>query len=650
MGYHHAGATPGHIRAAPIVCFHVEPTPDHIVRFHIRAAYPSPHTNHNTTMKSLKTFLSIWGKSLRVLDAKQRRRLLLLTLILLAETGLELLGVVSVYPFIALVLDPGMIGRSAPLSFLYRVSGCKSDGAFFALVAALIIALYVAKNAVNAAASWLRYGFVFRTKRELGVRLMRGYMAEPYEFFLEHGSPVLMRGVTNDVSVFFDMVLQCLYFVSDGLLIAALGACLLWTDPALASVCLAVMALFVLVFVRWNKRRAAWYGSRAQESAGGMTMWLQQAFGGIKEIKILGREEHFIHGYEKYCAESNAMSRGFSFLNQIPHMVLECMSTSAILLVILIRVLRGEEAASFIPGMAVFAMALFRIFPRVSRLNMSLNTMIFSYPCLDALHGDLALIRGHTAGNQEDVRAGTAEGSLTFSSDVRLEGVSYSYPRAGGEVLSKVSLSIAKGQSVGLVGLSGAGKSTLADLLLGILEPTSGRVLCDGKDIRLHRAEWSSRLGYIPQSIFLSDDTIRGNVAFGLGAGPEVDDRVWAALEQARLADFVRSLPDGLDTMVGERGARLSGGQRQRIGIARALYNNPELLVLDEATSALDGGTEAAVMESVEGLRGRKTLVVIAHRLTTVRGCDVIYRVGGGGVEQVSYADLLRESGLHEGA
>ena len=560
------------------------------------------------------------------------------------ELILELLGVVSIYPFIALILNPAIIHSNALLAYIYRFTGCQSDTAFFVLVAGSIILLYILKNTFNAVASYLRYGFVFNTKREIGVRLMRDYMRENYSFFLKNNSSVLMRSIGNDVSVFFDMVLQCLYFFSDGILIIAFGVYLFYADFLLASVCFIVMFLFVFIFVRWNKKKATHYGKETQKSSGSMTQWLQQAFGGAKEIKILQREEYFVKNYEKYCAIANKMNQKFAFLNQIPHMVLECFSTAAVLIVIVFRIMNGADVNAFIPSMAVFAMSLFRIFPRVSRLNQSVNTMIFSYPYLETVYNDIKLTETHQEEKKKARELGKLEKELEFKSEIQLNNIHYKYPNTEEEVLSGINLVVKKGQAVGLVGASGAGKSTLADVFLGILELTDGSVLCDGKNIVNHPEEWASKLGYIPQSIFLSDDTIRNNVAFGLEVNSDVDKKVWAALEQAQLADYIRTLPEGLDTMVGERGVRFSGGQRQRIGIARALYNNPEILVLDEATSALDNETEKAVMESIEHLLGHKTMIIIAHRITTIRHCDVIFKVENGNVSQISYDDLLNST------
>ncbi len=585
----------------------------------------------------------IWKKANYIFDHRQKMRLFGMLLILFAEVFLELLGVITVYPFIALILDPGMIQENSLLLWLYNFLNVKSNNDFFLIVAFGMIGLYVFKNVFNAFTSYMRAGFVFDTQREIGVRLMRNYMAEPYSFFLEKNSSVLMRGVGTDVVVFFSLVQQCLYMFSDVVMMLIFGGYMLYTDFLLSVSMIAIMVLFVSVFVRWNKKRAAYYGKETQNCSGKMTQWMQQAFGGIKEIKILRRENYFVDNYEKYCSKSNKMNRIFSFLNSIPHMVLECFCTAAILLIIALRVRNGAEVAVFVPKMAIFAMALFRLFPRISRMNGCINTIIFDYPYMNSVYNDLKMSEEHKYMRLDREKKGKAEKALTFEKEVRMENIHFEYPNTDVEVLSGVDLTIKKGQAVAFVGPSGAGKTTLADVFLGILQLKEGRVLCDGKEIINHADEWADKLGYIPQTIFLSDDSIRNNVAFGLVVDETEDDKIWAALEQAQLKEFVSGLPEGLDTKIGERGVRLSGGQRQRIGIARALYTNPDILVLDEATSALDNETEAAVMDSIEHLLGHKTMIIIAHRITTVRKCDVIYRVNHGNIEKVTYEQLQQE-------
>ncbi len=589
------------------------------------------------------SFKDVWEKASYIFNRKQKIRLVWLVMILFAEIFLELLGVISVYPFIALILNPNMIQENRLLLMAYQISGAENNNDFFMIMALGMIGIYIFKNAFNAFTSYKRTGFVFDTQREIGVRLMRSYMQEPYSFFLEKNSAVLMRGVGTDVAQFFNLVLQCLYMFSDCVMMLIFGGYMLYTDFILSVSMIVIMVLFVAIFVRWNKKRATFFGKETQKCSGKMTQWMQQAFGGVKEIKILRREDYFVDNYEKYCSKSNRMNRIFSFLNSIPHMVLECFCTAAILLIIALRVRNGANVAVFLPKMAIFAMALFRLFPRISRINGCLNSIIFSYPYMDSVYEALQVSEEHKYQRVQREQVGKNENELSFEHDITLENIHFVYPNTETEVLSGVNMSIQKGQAVAFVGPSGAGKTTLADVFLGILELKEGRVLCDGKEILNHADEWADKLGYIPQTIFLSDDTIRNNVAFGLEVDESIDDKVWSALEQAQLKEFVERLPEGLDTKIGERGVRLSGGQRQRIGIARALYTNPDILVLDEATSALDNETEAAVMEAIEHLLGHKTMIIIAHRITTVRNCDVIYRVDKGNIEKVTYEQLQAE-------
>ncbi len=592
----------------------------------------------------MRHFRDIYQKISYIFSRKQKKQLIGMIMILMMEALLELTGVISIYPFIAIMLNPGMIQSNALLHYFYELFRVKNDNEFFLLVAIGLIGVYIFKNLFNAYAYYARNVFVYDNQREIGVRLMRSYMAEPYSFFLEKNSAVLMRGVGADVSNFFQLVMQCLVMFSSCVMILIFGIYLLYTDFILSISMVGIMVLFVTLFVRWNKARALRFGRESQECQGKMSQWLMQAFGGIKEIKILNRENYFVEQYAGYYRSFTSVQKIFSFLNKIPHLVLEVFCVIAILLLIAVRVQGGTDVSIFLPKLSVFAMALFRLFPRISVVNGCINQIIFSYPFMDKVYEDLKISEEHKYERRQLLEEGAQDGAFTFDSEVRLENVHYVYPNTDVEVLAGVNLTIEKGQSIALVGPSGAGKTTLADVFLGILELKEGRILCDGQDIRKHEREWAGKLGYIPQTIFLSDDTIRNNVAFGLVVDESEDEKVWAALEQAQLKEFVEQLPERLDTKIGERGVRLSGGQRQRIGIARALYTNPEILVLDEATSALDNETEKAVMESIEHLLlGRKTMIIIAHRITTVRNCDIIYRVDGGNIERVTYEELQAE-------
>lgn len=590
----------------------------------------------------MKQIREIWRKSMYILDRKQKVKLGGLLLLLFGEILMELLGVISIYPFIALVLSPEMIRSNKYLKFLYDISGVDNNAQFFLLVAILIVVLYVFKNGYSMLSAYMRYGFVFGIQNDLSVKLMNCYMREPYSFFLEKNSSVLMRAVSYDVQQFFSLLHSSLYLFSDGMLMVVFGIVLLCTDFWLSIASIGAMLVFVFAFAKGNKKRIVHYGERTQECASLMTQWMQQGFGGAKEIKILRREAFFADNFTKHSTEFNKMNRLFNFYNCIPHFVLECFCTAVIVLIIAFRALNGEDVMTFVPKLSIFAMSLFRMFPKVSRINVSANNAMFALPCLDSLYEDVQMVEGHQYSNGKENTQ--KENNLTFNDCIELKNLSFRYPNTEEDVLSNINMIIKKDQAVGFVGPSGAGKTTLVDCILGVLELKNGEVLCDGQNIQKHLDEWSSKLGYIPQNIFLSDDTIRNNIAFGINEDEIDEANVWEALEQAQLKTFVEELPEGLDTKIGERGVRLSGGQRQRIGIARALYNNPEILVLDEATSALDNETEQAVMESIEHLLGHKTMIIIAHRLTTVKHCDSIYKVDKAGVVSVEFEDIVNEN------
>lgn len=590
----------------------------------------------------MKNIKNIWQQINYIFTNKQKRQLIRLIAILLAEVFLELTGVISIYPFIAVMLSPELIHSNVFLSFFYNFFHMENNTDFFLFIAIVLIIVYIFKNLFNAYAYYARNRFILDNQRELGIRVMRSYMAEPYSFFLEKNSAVLMRGIDTDIPQFFQLISQCLIMLSACLMVVVFGLYLLYTDLTLSVSMIALMFLFVSLFVKWNKSRALRYGKKSQECSGKMGQWLMQSFAGIKEIKILRREEYFIDNYAKYYSSFIDMKKIFSFLNKIPHLVLETFCVLVILLVIVFKLQSGVNTSTFLTNLSVFAMALFRLFPRISVVNECVNQIIFGYPYMNSVYNDLKMSEEHKYKNEaiEDSEKGK---ELIFEHEITLENVHYVYPNTEEEVLADINMTIKKGQAVAFVGSSGAGKTTLADVILGILQIQKGRILCDGKEVIKYADRWTEKLGYIPQNIFLSDDTIRNNVAFGLVVDKSEDDKIWNALEQAQLREFVESLPNNLDTRIGERGVRLSGGQRQRIGIARALYANPDILVLDEATSALDTETEQAIMESIEHLLGHKTLIIIAHRITTVRSCDAIYRVSNKTIEKITYEQLRNE-------
>jgi len=369
--------------------------------------------------------------------------------------------------------------------------------------------------------------------------------------------------------------------------------------------------------VRWGKVRQHHEGLRIQH--------LQQGLGGAKDVKLLGREGDFLAQYHLHHAQSARVGELQSTLQQLPRLWLELLAVGGLALLVFVMLGRGVELTSIVPTLGLFAAAAFRLMPSVSRVLASVQAVRYAMPVINTLHEELKL-----AAPEPAIR--TTDQGRRFYREIRLTDVAYSYPGADTPALHGLTLAIKKGESVGFIGSSGSGKSTLVDVILGLLPPSNGSVLVDGQDIQEQLRTWQDQIGYVPQSIYLTDDTLRRNVAFGIPDEHIDDAAVQRAIRDAQLEEFVGGLPNGVESIVGERGIRLSGGQRQRIGIARALYHDPSVLVMDEATSALDATTESGVMEAVTALRGSKTILIVAHRLTTVGQCDRIYRLESGTV------------------
>ena len=365
---------------------------------------------------------------------------------------------------------------------------------------------------------------------------------------------------------------------------------------------------------------------------------MNQALGGIKEIKVLNRESYFVASYDAYFEKFIYGLRISCLIRILPKYVIETVCMTGLLLAIIIKLFVGQkDIIDFIPQLAVFAVAAFRLLPSVGKINEHLATILYSYPSIDLIYHDLKEVEITSLKKEE-----TSE-KWNFEHVLKIKNVCYHYPDSEEEVLKNVSFDIEKGTSIAFIGQSGAGKTTMVDIILGLLTPQIGKITADSLNIEKNINVWQKEIGYIPQTIYLSDDTIRNNIAFGIPENEIDKDAVESALNKAQLLQFVDTLPDGMDTIVGDRGIRLSGGQRQRIGIARALYHDPEVLILDEATSALDSDTEASVMDAIDSLKGEKTMIIIAHRLTTIRNVDKIFEVSDGKVTLRDKKDILRE-------
>ena len=572
-----------------------------------------------------------------IFSKKQKIQSVFLCIGLFIGALFELVGVSLITELVSIVTDPSKIHKNPMLKSVYDLFGMREDRQFFlALVIGLII-LYLVKNIFLLWINYVQYTFIYNNQLRLSGRLIDCYLKKPYTYHLDKNSAEMVRNVMLDTERFFQMLLSVFLMLSE-LLISLLLCVYLFTVDWFITVSVAViLGIFTAIYLLLFKNKAKEYGKINQIYDGKMHQSINQALGAVKDIKILHREKYFVDAFCGYGKKKMRAVRNNNVLGQAPKYVIETVCIGAILLVLVFKLYMGEDLSTMITQLAAFAVAAFKLLPSASKINNFANLIIFLKPSVDLIYRDIK--------DTEDMKSFELTDAVTDfeikdADAISVTGLTYRYPHTEKDVLKDVSLKIPLGYAVGLMGPTGAGKSTLADVILGILTPTSGTVCYGNMNVHEHPIKWSRKLAYIQQSIYLADETIRNNVAFGIDDDKIDEEKVWKALEEAQIKDFVKSLPEGLDTMVGERGVRLSGGQRQRIGIARALYDDPEILVLDEATSALDNETETAVMEAIDNLMGRKTLIIIAHRLTTLRNCQKIFKVEGGGVREVTYGEI----------
>lgn len=585
--------------------------------------------------------MSIFKKISYIFSTKQKVQSVLLCIGLFIGALFELAGVSLITQLVSIVTDPGKIHSNALLKGVYDAFDMKDDRQFFLTLVTGLIIVYLVKNAYLLWINYVQYTFIYNNQLRLSGRLIDCYLKKPYTYHLDKNSAEMVRNVMLDSERFFQMLLSVFLMLSEFLISALLCIYLLTVDWFITVSVAVILGIFTGLYLILFKNKAKEYGKENQIYDGKMHQSINQALGAVKDIKILHREKYFVDAFCGYGKKKMRAVRNNNVLGQAPKYVIETVCIGAILLVLVYKIFRGEDLSSMITQLAAFAVAAFKLLPSVSKINNFANLIIFLKPSVDLIYRDIK-----DTEDMKNFELTDADGSEHEAAEITVSNLTYRYPHTERDVLKNVNLSIPLGYAVGLMGPTGAGKSTLADIILGILTPTGGTVSYGTMNVHEHPIKWSKKLAYIQQSIYLADETIRNNVAFGIDDDKIDEDKVWKALEEAQIKDFVKSLPEGLDTMVGERGVRLSGGQRQRIGIARALYDDPEILVLDEATSALDNETENAVMEAIDSLMGRKTLIIIAHRLTTLRNCQVIFKVEGGGVREVSYEEI--ENGYRE--
>lgn len=576
-----------------------------------------------------------------IFNKRDKRNIAILLIAVIVGSFLELSAVAVFSPFADILINPNTIQKTWYLMRIYNAFGCKNYKEFLTILSIGIIMIYVVKNVYLICERSYMFKFSYDTQKNLSTRLLVTYMKEPYTFHLNKNIATLQRSLQEDTSQFMQVILYSMELITEVVTCIVLGIFLLIESKSITIVVLTLLCLCVGLFFFITKKYARGLGQKNQHYRGMIFQWMNQSLGGIKEIKILDREQYFIDEYQNYYTKFSRGLRISRVISILPKYIVEAVCMTGLLLAIIIKMyFGGADVIYYLPQLAVFAIAALRLMPSVGKINEYTTSILYALPSVDLVYHDLNEIAAYVEQQESEVRE-----EWNLEREIRVEHVTYTYPNVEEPVIREADLVIEKGSTVAFIGASGAGKTTMVDLILGLLEPQEGKIMADELNVHEKPKTFHAQIGYIPQVIYLSDDTIRNNIAFGVKQ-EEIDEQaVLRAMEKAQLSDFINSLPHGLDTIVGDRGVRLSGGQRQRIGIARALYHDPEILVLDEATSALDNDTETAVMEAVENLLGIKTMIIIAHRLTTIRNVDRIYEVEDGKVIERSKEEVFGEQG-----
>jgi ATP-binding cassette, subfamily B, bacterial PglK len=578
------------------------------------------------------TLKQIW----HLLRPAQRRSAVVLLLLMLVGMALETLGIGLVIPALAFMTRPDSAIRAAGLGPVTGWLAHFSRARLVMLGMLVLVAVYAIKALFLAFLTWRQMAFTYGVQMELSRRLFAAYLGQPYVFHLQRNSAQLIRNVITETSLFAQTYLVAgMSLLTEMLVVIGVSVLLLVVAPLGALVVVSVLGAAVWCFNRVTGHRLLGWGQGRQRHEGLRIQHLQQGLGGAKEVKLLGREREFIAEYEHHNLVVARIGSRQQTLQQFPRFGLELLAVSGLAALVMVMLAQKTPFEAMLPTLGLFAAAAFRVLPSANRVMMAVQNVRFGLPAVDVLHQELRRLKSSPE------PAGTTP--VPFAHRLMIDNVTFNYPESHRPALSGVSLCIQRGTTVGIIGASGAGKTTLVDVILGLLQPDQGAVTVDDSDIRANLRGWQQQIGYVTQAVFLTDDSLRRNVAFGFAPDRIDESAVWRALRAAQLEDFVHGLPQGLDTTVGERGVRLSGGQLQRIAIARALYHDPPVLVLDEATSSLDIDTERGVMDAVRALHGEKTMIIVAHRMSTVAGCDRLFRLENGTlVEQGDVASVLK--------
>lgn len=579
--------------------------------------------------------MDIFKKLSYILDKKQKRHIGLLAVMIFIGGILETLSVSAMLPVVAVIITPESIMEIEIVRGIMDALNLQDSKGLTIALLLLLIVMYIIKNAYLLLLVNEQTRFITNNRNKLISRVLREFLNRPYEFYLDADIPTVFRLTDSDIPNVFGLIMAIISLASESVVFIFLSIYLVATDWKMTLFLVVIFGALTLFMLKVLKPKLSSLGSRNQSTQSRIAKWRIQAIYGIKDVKVLHREAFFADNYENTGKIGATISRKYSVMNSMPRLLIETLVMVAILGYVIIYILMGNDVTQFVSLLAVFGVVGIRLIPSVNRINTYLTEIAYQKPCLDYVYENLN-INALSEKTNPALASKDSTVKIDLKDKIELKDIVYAYPNTDKLIFDHAHMEVPYGKSVGIMGPSGAGKSTIVDILLGLLTIHKGSITCDGVNVFDNYPAWLAQIGYIPQSIYLVDEPIRNNIAFGI-ADEEIDDeRIWQVLEEAQLKDFIKTLPEGLDTTIGDRGVRLSGGQRQRLGIARALYHNPEILVFDEATSALDNETEQAVMDAINSFHGKKTMVIIAHRLNTIEKCDIIYKVDGGQIVETT--------------
>ncbi|MGN0278007.1 MAG: ABC transporter ATP-binding protein [Lachnospiraceae bacterium] len=566
-----------------------------------------------------------------ILTGEQKKYSIVVFILSIISALLEMLGVSIIYPLLQAFLNPEGLLNEPYIRPFAQALHLNSYRQVICLVCVAIIVLYILKNAYGVFFVWVSNKYAYKIQRELSVRILVAYMKQGYGFFSENSSARLLRGLGADVSSVYFIINQTFGLLSKVFTIIGIAVLIIIVTPSLSLFLLLLVAFcFILTQLIFRKSMKK-YGMLAREYNYKCNQASLEAIQGSKEVLVTNRQDYFINQYQKCMEGSNRASIKNAIGAAAPAYLIEAICVSGLMIVVAVQALSSNEIASMLSQLSVIAVAAFRILPSLGAVLSAVNSIVYHAPALGAAYDTLYMVKELEKQEENEEKIEEQElANIKFQNELVISNITFKYPSRDVNVLEKLNLKIKKGTSVAFIGASGAGKTTLADIILNLLKPQQGEIMMDSYNINMLKGQWNKIIGYVPQSVYLTDASIRRNIAFGIAEEEIDDERVWKALEMAQLKDFVQNLPLQLDTLVGEWGVQFSGGQRQRVAIARALYGEPDILILDEATAALDNDTEAAVMDAIDALQGVKTLIIVAHRLTTIRNCDEIYEIKDG--------------------